>query len=324
MIEKQFNEILFKNYHDFKIIKIESGASKRKYFRLKKGCEKYILMDSSKEPKQFENFLKIHKILSKINISIPKIYEYNSLNKVILLEDFGNLRFDKILNNSKLKVLLKVAIDSLLEINNNIKNNKNYNLSSYSYKLFKKEISEFVDYFYPYYKKKNMSLEIKEEFYYVWKKQFNLIEHDFTKFIHKDFNLNNLIYLPKQSKHKRCGIIDFQNSFWGDDSWDLFSLLEDSRILFSNKYNDAFIKYFYSKTNQKCSLSNFFTRYHFFNCSRQTRLLGRWIKLSKQKNSKFYLNFIKVTNKRLLISLNKPHLKNIKKLYCKLIPELYV
>ena len=45
--------------------------------------------------------------------------------------------------------------------------------------------------------------------------------------------------------------------------------------------------------------------YHFFNCSRQTRLLGRWVKLSKNLDNKFYLNFINVTKKRLIKSLQK-------------------
>ena len=41
-------------------------------------------MDSSKEPNAFLNFLKIHNILSKINISIPKIYEIEIEKKIII------------------------------------------------------------------------------------------------------------------------------------------------------------------------------------------------------------------------------------------------
>ena len=29
-------------------------------------------------------------------------------------------------------------------------------------------------------------------------------------------------------------------SFWGERSWDLFSLLEDSRMLFTDQYNHLF------------------------------------------------------------------------------------
>ena len=36
-------------------------------------------------------------------------------------------------------------------------------------------------------------------------------------------------------------------------------------------------------------------KYHFLNCSRQSRLLGRWVKLSNDLGEKWYLDFIPVT-----------------------------
>ena len=45
-----------------------------------------------------------------------------------------------------------------------------------------------------------------------------------------------------------------------------------------------FIKYYYQNTDQKISLNEFKEKYFMLNCSRQTRLLGRWVKLSKELN----------------------------------------
>ena len=45
--------------------------------------------------------------------------------------------------------------------------------------------------------------------------EFESLDLSFTSFIHKDYNINNLIYLPNRKEHYKCGIIDFQNSFWG-------------------------------------------------------------------------------------------------------------
>ena len=134
---KNIKKILPKKFKDFKIIKIEGGASKRKYYRLIKNEHKVILMDSSEEPKQFENFLNVHKIISKTNISIPLIYEVDVNKKNILLEDFGDLRFDKILNKYDLKDLLSTAVKSLIEIKNVIEYNHSYHLPVYNYKIFK-------------------------------------------------------------------------------------------------------------------------------------------------------------------------------------------
>ena len=281
-------------------------------------------MDSAKEPIQFENFLKVYNLLSNIKISIPKIYWINNTNKHVFLEDFGNLRFDKILYKENLKKLLLIAIESLVVIKNEINLNHNYGLPIYNYKIFKSEIAEFVDYFYPFYRKKNMSEDLKEEFYTIWKTEYNLLDYSFTSFVHKDYNLNNLIYLPNRKNHYQCGILDFQDSFWGEDCWDIFSLLEDSRMLFNDKYNDFFINYYHSKTNKKNSIMEFYKKYHFFNSSRQTRLLGRWVKLSQRFNHNGYLDFINITNKRLYKSLQKPYMKKLKSFYHKIFPDLYV
>ena len=65
------NKIPFK-YRNCKIEKIESGASRRLFYRLKNNSNSVICMDSSKEKKQYINLLKVYSLLSKVNISIPK------------------------------------------------------------------------------------------------------------------------------------------------------------------------------------------------------------------------------------------------------------
>ena len=164
-----------------------------------------------------------------------------------------------------------------------------------------------------------MNKDLKDEFYFIWKKKYNSIDFNFNNFVHKDFNLNNLIYLPERKDYKKCGIIDFQDAFWGQNSWDLFSLLEDSRIYFDNQYNDYFIEYFFKYTNQQQSYLEFKNIYHFLNASRQTRLLGRWIKLSSLSNQNSYFNYIESTKKRLYHSLNDPFMKELKIIYNNII-----
>jgi len=132
-----------------------------------------------------------------------------------------------------------------------------------------------------------------------------------------------LMYLPLRKDHLKCGLLDFQSAFWGESCWDLFSLLEDSRIYFDDQFNDYFIKYFYNSTNQNIVFEEFIERYYALNCSRQTRLLGRWVKLSKELNQDFYLDFIETTKKRLFKGLEKLNRKDLKLIYGKLIPGVF-
>jgi len=309
-------------YRKYKIEEIKRGASKRLFYRLKTDKYSVICMDSKKEKNDYNNFIKVHNYLSKINISVPEIYERYDDNNILIMEDFGKLCFDKILFKYNLKDLFQKAVKSLIVLNNEIDFNESYNLPIYNFELFKLEISEFIDYYYPYVYNKKIPENFRQEFFLCWQNQYREINFDFKNFVHKDFNVNNLMYLNSRIDHLKCGILDFQNAYWGESCWDLFSLLEDSRILFDSQYNDYFIDYYYKNTNQKVSITEFKKKYYLLNISRQTRLMGRWIKLMKDFNENFYLDFIPVTKKRLQSGINKLDNKQLKLLYCKIIPDL--
>ncbi len=61
--------------------------------------------------------MKIYNILKDLDISIPEIYESNDTDLFTISEDFGNLRFDKIINKEPLDKLLFHAVESLKVIN---------------------------------------------------------------------------------------------------------------------------------------------------------------------------------------------------------------
>jgi aminoglycoside/choline kinase family phosphotransferase len=294
-------------FQNFTMYKIQSGASKKKLFRLKKNSQHYILIDFNNDKIEYNNHIRIYDILKNINISVPKIIEKNDDDLSLICEDFGDLRFDKILNDYPLKDILIYAIDTLVILNNSIDFDKGNKIPQYNFRKFESEVMEMPQYYFPYIKLNDKNLV--DEFFNIWLEGFENFKFEFIYFAHKDFNINNLFFLPSKKNHLKCGVIDFQSAFWGESSWDLFSLLEDSRILFSDKYNKKFIKYFYSKINLNISFDEFLSKYYFLSSSRQTRLLGRWVKLAKEFNQKWYLDFISTTQYRLkksiLLSENK-------------------
>ena len=88
-----------------------------------------------------------------------------------------------------------------------------------------------------------------------------------------------------------------------------------SRIYFTDEFNDKLISYFFLETKEKISIIDYKMKYHFLNCSRQSRLLGRWIKLFKDFDKEWYLDFIPITKKRLLKSLKFLNNKKLKEFY---------
>jgi len=291
---------------------IEGGSSQKKIYRFKNNKEKNIVVDFSSETKQFVSFLDVHKFLSKINISIPKIFETDISKKIIIMEDFGDSRYDKLINIIDTKEILIDAINSLIEIQNSQKPTINKVLKQYNFSSFEIDIAEFADFYLPI---NNISKDVVDEFFYVWKSEFDNLNFKWDSFVHKDFELSNLMYLPQRDGHLKCGILDFQNAFIGFSGWDVFSLLENPRIYFEDKYNDELVEYFFNNTNQNISFKEFLIQYYFLNTARQTRIIGRWINLDNKNKSNDYSKYLSVTVKRLQKSLFNLQNEKLSKLY---------
>ena len=321
MINKKILNYLEKNIGKYRIIELEQDASLRRYFRINSQNKNYIFMDSSKDSKQFDLLLEVNKVIKNTNISIPQIFNYDLNNKFMILEDFGINRFDKLIHIPKYtEKLLKYAVDSLVVIKNTIKYNNKFNIITFDYNLFKNEISEFVEFYYPFIFNKKMPISYKKDFYNIWKKKFKESNFSFDSFVHKDFFCNNLFYLSSRNKYLKCGIIDYQDAMWGDEALDLVSLLEDSRRFINHDSSKDLINYFLKNTNQYKIKNSFYKRYNFLGAARQTRILGRWVKLLKNYNKNQYLKYLDITWKRLENNLKHNSLKEIYEFYNEIIP----
>ncbi len=293
------------------VSQIKSGLSKKKIYRSIKNNFGKIIIDFSKDEDEMHNFFFIYNILKKIDVTIPNIYEVNLKNKIVVMEDFGDNAFDKIYQKEGLYNLLKLAIENLIIIENSISKDDLASLKKYTFTELIEEISEFVDYYIPF--KKITKFPVKL-FYKTWERVYKDEKFIFDSFVHKDFEFINLIFINKNSLQYKCGIIDFQSAFLGFKGWDLFSILENPRLEFTREYNHKLIKYFYENINFAYDFDTFLNQYYTLNLARQTRLLGRWVKIFNEGNNK-YLSYINVTENRIISILDDIKDDRLKKFY---------
>ena len=298
------------------VYRIKSGASHKKIYRFKKKNEAKIIVDFSYNYNDYSSFLGVNNFLSMMNISVPKIFETDDSQNIIIMEDFGDIRYDKLINRIDPKEILIDAINSLIEIQNSQKPIVNRYFKQYDFSTFEIEIAEFADFYLPI---NNISNDVIDEFFYIWKSEFENLNFKWDSFVHKDFELSNLMHLKKRKRHLKCGILDFQNAFIGFSGWDVFSLLENPRIYFEDKYNDELLEYFFDNTNQSISFREFLIQYYFLNTARQTRIIGRWINLDKKNKNNNYSKYLNITVKRLQKSLFNLQNAKLSKLYDKII-----
>ena len=298
------------DYNDLE--KIEDGLSNKLIYRITEKENTKIIIDFSRDKQGFKNFLNVYEILLKINISIPKIYEVNRKQYKIYMQDFGKNRFNKVYNKDKLYKFLKLAVDNIIIIQNELSLNNFKNLKEYTFEDLKIELKEFVNYYIPSNKISNFPTS---KFYKLWESTFYSQNYNMNNFAHKDFEFVNLFFLENYESHLQCGIIDFQSAFMGFIGWDLISLLENPRINFTRDYNDKLIEYFYDNMPIIKNRNTFLEQYYVLSLARQTRLLGRWKKLITINNDKQYLDYLNITKTRTIETLNNIKNDELRSIY---------
>ena len=102
----------------FKILPIAGDASFRTFYRLALNKTSKIIVLAKKE--KYKNLIvysAVNKFLRSNKILAPKLYTHNYPKGMIVIEDFGDLSFHKILLKKKNKLpIYKKLIDLLLKI----------------------------------------------------------------------------------------------------------------------------------------------------------------------------------------------------------------
>ena len=140
------------NFSKYKLNPIPGDASYRKFFRLSLYKKSNIFVFAKKEKyKNLIAYLAINKFLRSNKILAPKLYAHNFDRGIIVIEDFGDVTYYKILIKKKNKLAIyKQLIDLLLKIQkikpkSKIKsiNKKSYIMDKYSNKYLFKESDLF-------------------------------------------------------------------------------------------------------------------------------------------------------------------------------------
>ena len=288
-----------------KIFPIAGDASSRKFYRLKlKKKNKIIIFTQEEKYKNLIAYCSINNFLIKNKISAPKLYDYNLQKGILVIEDFGDNTFKKILVRSKNKFFIyKKLIDLLIKIQK-IKPksklpsiiNKPHPLKKYSNKILHKESNLFFDWYLPFFLSDKKCKKIKKKLKKILSKLYNRLNFPNTCFVHRDYHAENLMKIGK-----RIGIIDSQDALVGNPTYDLVSLIDDVRIKTSKKLKNKVYKYYLKKTKKKYTIKEkeFLEDFEILSVQRSLKIIGIFSRLFKRDGKKKYVKFIPYTWKML-------------------------
>jgi aminoglycoside/choline kinase family phosphotransferase len=276
------------NIKSDEIKKVAGDASFRSYYRIYSGEDVYILMFAPPPHEDIKPFEKIDKFLIENNFSAPKIHARDEKIGFLLLEDFGDDTYSRVLakdNSSELEIYTK-ALDVLLELHE-IKppqDVKNYNHAT----LFR-EVMLFVDW---YLKLKNQLMSQQEiaHFKFLWFQLFDLISTEGRALTLRDYHADNLMLLGERSSSQMVGLLDFQDALIGPGAYDVVSLLEDARRDLDTDNRQKLLQYYLD--NSQIDKNNFQQDYEILSLQRNIKIVGIFARLSIRDGKSSYLNMI--------------------------------
>ena len=301
----------------FKILSIADDASFRKFYRFILNNKSKIIVSSKKEKyKNLIAYTAINKFLRENKILTPKLSAHDYPKGIIVIEDFGDISFHKVLIKQKKKLTTyKKLVDLLLKIQkikpkSKIKNivNKLHVINKYSNKYLHKESDLFFDWYLPLFLNRKKVLNIKKKTKKILSLLYNSLNFPNSYFVHRDYHAQNLMKVGK-----KIGIIDSQDALIGNPTYDLVSLIDDVRIRTSRKLKDQIYSY-YLRKNSKINSEKFLEDFNILSVQRSLKIIGIFSRLFRRDKKNKYLKFIPYTWQLLEMRMGAEIFSELKKI----------
>lgn len=300
---------LFLKQHGWDTAKREllaRDASFRWYERLTKGNETLVLMNAPIPQENPAQFAFVDEILESKGIKVPHIFARDMENGFLLLEDFGDDTFTRLIAaGADEENLYRQAIDSLIRIQKQFMQNPG--LKEYNFDLMYTEVSLLPLWYVKYVLKKELDDKAMAEYKAVWEELYQKISAVPNTLVLLDYHVDNLMI----TKDKKCGLLDFQDARFGPVTYDLASLLEDARRVVRPDLQDK-MKTYYFNAFPAYQTAEFEDSYSLMAVQRHTKVIGIFVRLFVRDNKNRYLKFIPFVWQLLEKHLDKPLLKRYK------------
>ena len=300
---------LFLKQHGWDTAKREllaRDASFRWYERLTKGNETLVLMNAPIPQENPAQFAFVDEILESKGIKVPHIFARDMENGFLLLEDFGDDTFTRLIAaGADEENLYRQAIDSLIRIQKQFIQNPG--LKEYNFDLMYTEASLLPLWYVKYVLKKELDDKAMAEYKAVWEELYQKISAVPDTLVLLDYHVDNLMI----TKDKKCGLLDFQDARFGPVTYDLASLLEDARRVVRPDLQEKMKAYFFNEF-PAYQTAEFEDSYSLMAVQRHTKVIGIFVRLFVRDNKNRYLKFIPFVWQLLEKHLDKPLLKRYK------------
>ena len=201
-------------------------ASFRRYFRVTRGADTYIVMDAPPDKEDSGPFLQVARLLGSLDLNVPIILARDMERGFLLLSDLGSRQYlDALGSDGAADELYADALKSLRTMQT-ADAGISQGLPRYDRALLLREMELLPEWFLT----RHLGLTIEAPERAMLNGLFeSLVESALSQpacFVHRDYHSRNLLVTSENNP----GILDFQDAVWGPVTYDLASLLKDCYI----------------------------------------------------------------------------------------------
>lgn len=221
-------------------IELASGdASFRRYFRLTRGTDTYIVMDAPPDKEALGPFVSVAHTLKGISLNVPVVLARNLPHGLLLLSDLGTRQYlDDLAAEREVDRLYADALSALLRMQTRGRAAASA-LPPYDRALLSREMELMPEWFLS----RHLGLPVgagRAMLDGVFDALVRSALEQPATFVHRDYHSRNLLV----SEDANPGILDFQDAVHGAVTYDLVSLLKDCYIAWPvARVNDWALRY---------------------------------------------------------------------------------
>jgi aminoglycoside/choline kinase family phosphotransferase len=209
---------------------LAGDASFRRYYRLAGGRGVAVLMDAPPPHEAVGPFVEVAAALRGLGLSAPEIYAEDREHGFLLIEDFGDDTYTRLLAaGADEAALYALAIDTLVALHRRTAARGVPDLPPYDEARLLAEAALLTDWYAPAVLGRALPAEIRAEYVELWRRLVPLAALPQPTLVLRDYHVDNLVLLRERPGVEACGLLDFQDAVIGPPSYDVVSLIEDAR-----------------------------------------------------------------------------------------------
>lgn len=310
-------------YADAALHPLAGDASFRRYVRLRRGGESFMLMDAPPEKEDVRPFAAIARHLHGKGYSAPVILAEDASRGFLLLEDFGDDSFTSVLKTAPAleRELYAAAIDVLAgwhQAERDFSGRGEFVLPAYDHALLMREIRLFSDWYLPLALGAEKAATLGGEYEALWEAVLQAAPLTVHDWVHRDYHADNLMWLPSRAGLQRVGLLDFQDGVYGDAAYDLVSLLEDARRDVPEEIVAAMLERYIEVSG--AGRERFMLAYAVLGAQRNSKIVGIFARLAVRDGKQHYLHYLPRVWRHLERNLSHPALAGLKAWLDKHVP----